>query len=270
MATNQVNTFTFEGKAPVRIVMQGEEPWFVAADVAGVLEHRDANTATRILDEDEKGTQIVRTPSGDQQVTVISESGLYTLILRSRKPQARPFRRWVTHEVLPALRREGTYSVPKVAQGPKGGEDTWITAREAGRKLGISAAQVWKMIPQDSRYIDTRSHVHYVIWEQLLKAHDRNTLPYRGQIRRFQDELQPTPLWRVRFARAAVAGYRKARSLEDPKQTASDLICLLADLMHLSSLDCLNWTDLVEAAKTRYRGHVEEPAPRPRLRRTAH
>lgn len=102
--------FDFEGR-PVRVVTgtQGE-PWFVAADVAQSLEYRMASDMTRSLDADEKGTQIVRTPSGDQEMLVINESGLYSAILKSRKPEAKRFKRWVTSEVLPAIRKTGAYA----------------------------------------------------------------------------------------------------------------------------------------------------------------
>lgn len=67
---------------------------------------------TRNLDEDEKGTQIVRTPGGQQKTSVISESGLFAAILKSRKPEARKFRKWVTSEVLPSIRKTGSYAMP--------------------------------------------------------------------------------------------------------------------------------------------------------------
>lgn len=95
--------------------MIDDEPWFAAPDVARALDYRTANDMTRILDEDEKGTQIVRTPGGDQEVSVISESGLYSAILRSRKPEAKKFRKWVTAEVLPAIRKTGRYEAPAAA-----------------------------------------------------------------------------------------------------------------------------------------------------------
>ena len=96
----------------VRIVMLGDlpEPWFVATDVAEALEYRNAPDMTRNLDDDEKGTQIVRTLGGDQEMTVINESGLYSAILRSRKPEAKAFKKWVTSEVLPSIRKTGSYS----------------------------------------------------------------------------------------------------------------------------------------------------------------
>jgi hypothetical protein len=102
--------FDFEGR-PVRVVTDTQgEPWFVAADVAQSLEYRMASDMARSLDDDEKGTQIVRTPSGDQEMLVINESGLYSAILKSRKPEAKRFKRWVTSEVLPAIRKTGAYA----------------------------------------------------------------------------------------------------------------------------------------------------------------
>ena len=86
---------------------------FVAKDVAVILGYRDAANMTRRLEEDEKGTRSVSTPGGEQQMAVITEPGLYSAILGSRVPEARAFKRWVTHEVLPALRREGAYEVPR-------------------------------------------------------------------------------------------------------------------------------------------------------------
>lgn len=93
----------------VRIVMRGDDPWFVAKDVAESLGYRMASDMARHLDEDEKGTQLVRTPGGDQEMTAISEAGLYSAVLRSERPEAKAFRRWITHEVLPAIRRTGGY-----------------------------------------------------------------------------------------------------------------------------------------------------------------
>lgn len=108
--SQQVTPFVFEGEHAIRHVEINGEPWFVGRDVAAALEHRDAQTALRGLDQDEKGTHIVRTPGGDQEMTVISEAGVYQLIFTSRKPAAKRFKRWLAHEVIPAIRKTGTYS----------------------------------------------------------------------------------------------------------------------------------------------------------------
>lgn len=95
----------------VRTVSIDEEPWFVAADVCAVLAIRNNRDALTQLENDEKGVATTDTPGGDQRVSVVNEPGLYSLILRSRKPEARAFKRWIVHEVLPALRRTGRYEV---------------------------------------------------------------------------------------------------------------------------------------------------------------
>lgn len=93
----------------IRVLEIDNEPWFIAIDIAKVLEYRTANDMTRILDDDEKGTQIVHTPGGNQNVIIINESGLYSSILRSRKPEAKQFKKWITSDVLPSIRRYGAY-----------------------------------------------------------------------------------------------------------------------------------------------------------------
>lgn len=94
---------------PVRIIECNGEPWFVAKDVAKVLGYRDAHSLNRRLEEDEKGTRKTCTLGGTQQISCINESGLYNAILGSSKKEAKKFKRWVTHEVLPEIRRNGAY-----------------------------------------------------------------------------------------------------------------------------------------------------------------
>lgn len=108
---SDLTIFAFDSHA-VRTIVRDGEPWFVAPDVAAILGYRDAFNMTRMLDDDEKGTQIVSTRGGDQESSVISESGLYACILKSRRAEAKRFRKWVTHEVLPAIRKTGTYVDP--------------------------------------------------------------------------------------------------------------------------------------------------------------
>lgn len=108
---NAVQTFDFD-ENPVRVIEKDGTPWFVAADVARVLEFEHTPHATRLLDDDEKGVHKVDTLGGSQEMTVINESGLYHLVIVSRKPEAKRFRKWVTGEVLPAIRKTGSYVLP--------------------------------------------------------------------------------------------------------------------------------------------------------------
>jgi prophage antirepressor-like protein len=96
---------------PVRVEMIDDEPWFVAKDVCDVLGLENSRQAIVRLDEDERNTVITNDGNrGNPRVSVISESGVYSLIFTSRKPEAKEFKRWVTHEVLPAIRKTGGYS----------------------------------------------------------------------------------------------------------------------------------------------------------------
>ena len=106
-----LEVFQYDG-AEVRTVVIDGEPWFVASDVARILGYRMASDMTRRLDDDEKGTHSTRTPGGDQEVTVVNEPGLYASILGSQVEGARAFKRWVTHDVLPAVRTTGQYVAP--------------------------------------------------------------------------------------------------------------------------------------------------------------
>lgn len=106
---NSMRVFNYRESA-VRTVEKGGEPWFVLKDVCGVLSIANSADVSSRLDNDEKGVGQIDTPGGMQNVTLINESGLYNVILRSDKPEAKPFRRWVTREVLPTIRRTGTYT----------------------------------------------------------------------------------------------------------------------------------------------------------------
>ena len=109
MHTAQVIPFRFESRE-VRTLLIDDQPWFVASDVALALMYSEAKDMTRNLDDDEKGRQIVPTLGGEQEMLVINESGLYSAILRSRKPEAKRFKKWITAEVLPAIRKHGSYT----------------------------------------------------------------------------------------------------------------------------------------------------------------
>ena len=111
---NSMQVFKNDQFGTVR-AMRGEdgEPMFIAGDVAKILGYGDATHMTRRLEDDEKDLRSVETPGGTQMANVITEPGLYSAILGSRVPEAKAFKRWVTHEVLPALRRDGGYMVAR-------------------------------------------------------------------------------------------------------------------------------------------------------------
>ena len=99
----------------VRIIDRDGEPWFVGNDVAKILELGNPRSSIARLDADEKDVHTVDTPSGEQNMTIVNEAGLYSLILRSRKAEAKAFKRWITHDVLPSIRKTGAYVAPAIS-----------------------------------------------------------------------------------------------------------------------------------------------------------
>lgn len=111
MNENEIQVWNYEG-AEVRTVQIDGEPWFVLADICRELEISHVkDTATRIDEDDLGQTEVIDRMGRSQKAWIINESGLYTVILRSDKPQAKPFRKWVTSVVLPSIRKTGSYSV---------------------------------------------------------------------------------------------------------------------------------------------------------------
>ncbi len=101
---------------PVRMFVEDGEPIIVSADLCGVLEIAHVGRAMSRLDADEKGVRIAHTLGGPQEMAVVTEAGMYRLVMSSRKPQAKAFLRWLTHEVLPSIRRTGSYSTSRVSE----------------------------------------------------------------------------------------------------------------------------------------------------------
>ena len=109
---SDIQLFNFNSDE-VRVVLINEECWFVASDIANVLEISSIRKNLAKLDDDEKGVYTIHTPGGNQEMSIVNEPGLYQLVFTSRKPQAKQFKRWLVHEVLPAIRKTGEYSVNK-------------------------------------------------------------------------------------------------------------------------------------------------------------
>lgn len=126
---NDIKVFENEKFGSVRVVERDGEPWFVANDVLRVLEVSNSKDALRGLDDDEKSGVDIIDPHGREQTTnCVSEAGLYSIILRSRKPEAKTFKRWITHDVIPSIRKHGIYATEEVL-------DKMIDSPEFGIKL---------------------------------------------------------------------------------------------------------------------------------------
>lgn len=113
---NKLMIFENEAFGKVRTLNLNGEPWFVAADVCKALELGNPSMTVERLDDDEKGISTIDTLGGKQRMAIINEPGLYSLVITSRKPEAKAFKRWITHEVIPAIRKHGVYITDREAQ----------------------------------------------------------------------------------------------------------------------------------------------------------
>lgn len=128
---NELQNFNFSGQ-DVRIITINDEPWFVVADIAKVLGASNSRSLAQMVDEEDKGKQSLHSGS---DATIVNESGLYTILLRSNNPQAKPFRRWVTSEVLPTIRKHGAYMTNDKAQDVLNGNGLADLLIQAGEQL---------------------------------------------------------------------------------------------------------------------------------------
>ena len=144
MDTNQITRFDFHG-ATVRVFTDEQgEPWFIAKDICDVLELGNITEALRALDDDEKSnfrnSEVAQ--NGGRAPLIVSESGFYKLVLRSRKPVAKEFQRWVTHEVLPSIRKHGGYMAGQEAMSPEqmlAASMRWLESRIAEQQAQLDA-----------------------------------------------------------------------------------------------------------------------------------
>lgn len=154
--------YTFEDE-PVRVMLIAGDPWFVANDLCRVLAIANSRDALGRLEPDEKGVGITDTLGGQQDMNIVSESGMYALIFTSRKAEAKRFRKWVTAEVLPSIRRTGRYELPGHEPSPALPLDhdtarlaaSVAAVREARRLFGPSGARnIWLQLGLPQPLVD--------------------------------------------------------------------------------------------------------------------
>lgn len=161
--------FTYEDQQ-VRVVTIDGEPWFVLADLCRVLDVANPrNVATRLAD-DMKGVRRVDTPGGAQEMTIVSEAGMYEVVIRSDKPEAATFRRWITAEVLPQIRKTGAYSAtPELTDDQIIAQALQLTTARV-EKLTARLAVVEPKAAAFDRWLS--SNVHYGVAEVSQALHD--------------------------------------------------------------------------------------------------
>lgn len=162
---NEIQLFNNPEFGEIRSVMVDDEPWFVLKDVCSVLEIKNHKDIVTRLYDDEKGVAQIDTLGGTQNMTIVNESGLYTVIIRSDKPKATPFRKWVTSEVLPTIRKTGSYSIAVKSQ-PSVDIERELDIRD--RESRTQNASIFLSIME---HLDTKSESY----KQILMACAANT-----------------------------------------------------------------------------------------------
>lgn len=179
---DRVSTFTFHlsdsSDFAVRAMLRDDGPWFVAADVCAALTIGNSRDALDRLDADEKGVGSIDTLGGLQQLATVNESGLYSLILGSRKPEAKPFKRWVTGEVLPAIRKTGGYSAQPVKPAvqlpdftdPAEAAIAWAAEYRGKREAEAALALAAPKVEMVDKYMDATGSQTFRQVAKLLQA----------------------------------------------------------------------------------------------------
>ena len=177
--------FTYEDQQ-VRVVTIDGEPWFVLADLCRVLDVANPrNVATRLAD-DMKGVRRVDTPGGAQEMTIVSEPGMYEVVIRSDKPDAKTFRRWITAEVLPQIRKTGSYSAtPELTDDQIIAQALQLTTARV-EKLTARLAVVEPKAAAFDRWLS--SNVHYGVAEVSQALHDLGADTGRNRLFAYMQE----------------------------------------------------------------------------------
>lgn len=219
--------FDYRGQN-VRTDSKDDAVWFVAADVCRVLDLGNTAMAVERLDADEKGISSIDTPGGNQQMAVVNEAGLYALILTSRKPQAKEFKRWVTHEVLPSIRKRGLYAVDEVLENP----DLLISAlvelkkeRAEKKRLelenAVKAQQIAELQPKASYYDVVLACPDLVTITQIAKDFGMSAKKLNKILKEKKVQFKQGKTWFL-YQKYAEQGYTQSKTYlyDDDNHTA--------------------------------------------------
>ena len=199
---NGITVFENDQFGSVRTIIRDGEPWFVAADVCRALDIQNTTDAMSRLDEDEKGVDSIYTLGGAQDLLIVNEPGLYSLVLGSRKPEAKAFKRWITHEVIPDIRKHGGYLTPAMINELLDNPSTLIALAQ---KL-IAEQEKW--VKLESELLVAKPKVDY--FDALV---ERNTLT---GVRQTAKELQWPEKEFTRFLVNNGFAYRDQKSRLQP------------------------------------------------------
>ena len=206
------------GDHPVRTVVLNGEVWFIAKDVCEVLEINNSRQAITRLDEDEKAIVTINDGSQNRHVSAVNESGLYELIFTSRKKEAKQFKRWVTHDVLPSIRNTGSYDVAKPSytiEDPIKRAEKWIEEQKEKLMLEQRVAEYEPKVTYYDKILQSKG---LVTVSQIAKDYGLSPQKLNKLLHEEGVQYKVSGQWLL-YAKHADRGYTKSQSYVDSTDT---------------------------------------------------
>lgn len=225
----QIQVFNNSDFGDVRTITIDKEPWFVAADVCKALEIVNPTQALSRLDEDEKNTLCLNEgiTAGNPNFNIVNEAGLYTLVLGSRKPEAKAFKRWITHDVIPAIRRHGMYAIDDIIANP----DLGIAAlqalkdeREKHKRLestvAVQSQQLAELAPKASYYDIVLNCKDLLSISKIAKDYGKSAIWLNDKLAELKVQYKQGGVWLL-YQRYAEKGYTSTKTHTYPANDGS-------------------------------------------------
>lgn len=213
-----LTTFKNDNFGEVRTVMRDGEPWFVAADVCRSLEIGNPAMAMGRLEEDEKGISSIDTLGGKQNLTIVNEPGLYTLVLGSRKPEAKAFKRWITHEVVPAIRKHGMYATDELIANPDIAIAAFTALKEEREKrkalettVAVQSQQLAEAAPKVSYYDLILNCKDLISVSKIAKDYGMSAIKMNKTLRDLGIQYRQGNVWLL-YQKYATQGYTSTKT----------------------------------------------------------
>ena len=218
----EIRVFESAEFGEVRVAEIDGEPWFIAADVCRALDVKNGRDAVSRLDDDEKGVALTDTLGGKQEMAAVSEAGLYALVLSSRKPEAKAFKRWVTHEVLPSIRQHGAYMTEATLERALNEPDFLIslaTKLKAEREARIAAEldkavltqQVAELRPKASYYDLILQCASLLSVTEISKDYGMSAKAFNKKLHELRIQYQQSGVWFL-YAEYQDGGYTQTKT----------------------------------------------------------
>lgn len=226
----QLQIFKNPDFGDVRTIIRDGEPWFVAADVCRALDVD--STATRRLDEDEiSALRLTQTSSNgvsqEREVNIVNEPGLYSLVLGSRKPEAKAFKRWVTHDVIPAIRRHGMYAVDDIIANPDLGIAALQALKDEREKrqalestVAVQSQQIAELTPKASYYDIVLNCKDLLSISKIAKDYGKSAIWLNDKLAELKVQYKQGGVWLL-YQRYAEKGYTSTKTHTYPANDGS-------------------------------------------------